>query len=48
VEAEKSPRSHWWHSRQANQALVLLAVAALLGGLLLSQWETVLTHATLL
>ena len=34
--------------RTVNRVLILLAVAAFLGGLLLSQWDTVLFHALLL
>jgi hypothetical protein len=31
--------------QQVNRALILIAVAALLGGMLLSQWRIVLIHA---
>ena len=34
--------------RRLNQVLILVAVAALLGGLLFGQWQEVLTHALFL
>ena len=34
--------------RQINRALILIAVAALLGGILLSQWRIVLIQARFL
>ena len=34
--------------KRINRALILLMVAALLGGLLLSQWQQVLLNAVLL
>ena len=34
--------------RRLNRLLIVLAVAALLGGLLLGEWQEVLTHALFL
>ena len=34
--------------RTLNRLLIVMSVAALLGGLLLSQWDQVLIHAILL
>jgi hypothetical protein len=43
VSDESRDRQKWW--RQVNRLLILIAVAALLGGLLLSQWRIVLIQA---
>ena len=40
---ESRDRQKWW--RRVNRLLILIAVAALLGGLLLSQWRIVLIQA---
>ena len=38
----------WRRRLRINRALILVTVAALLGGLLLSQWRQVLIHALIL
>ena len=41
-------RRRWRRLLRINRLLILLMVAALLGGLLLSQWQQVLVNAVLL
>ena len=46
MSSEPRDRRKVW--QQVNRALILIAVAALLGGVLLSQWRIILIHASYL